>query len=166
MNLGSLNIQTTATIGVICMAVLSIFIRLKAGSRPVTAKKIMIPPLGMSTGFLMFAVPLVRISWEMALVAFLVGACLFSVPLILTTRFQITDGQVYMKRSKWFAFILIGLLIIRLALHNIVEQYISIPQTGAVFFLLAFGMILPWRLAMFRQYSQLLAHKDRPASMS
>jgi membrane protein CcdC involved in cytochrome C biogenesis len=37
-----------------------------------------------------------------------------------------------------------------------VEEHISIPQTGGVFFILAFGMILPWRVTMYLQYRRLL----------
>jgi membrane protein CcdC involved in cytochrome C biogenesis len=36
-----------------------------------------------------------------------------------------------------------------------VEAYITIYQTGAVFFILAFGMLLPWRIAMYIQYQKL-----------
>lgn len=151
-----LNIHTTATIGALGMAIMAIFIRLKAADKPVTVKKIIIPPLGMSTGFLMFLFPMTRISWTWAAAAFLAGACVFAIPLILGTRFHVVGGEVYVKRSKSFVFILLGLLALRLVLHNYIEEYISIPQTGAVFFILAFGMILPWRLAMLVKYRRLL----------
>ena len=50
-------LQIGATVGMLVMALLAIFIRMKASHRPVTIRKILIPPLGMSTGFLMFVVP-------------------------------------------------------------------------------------------------------------
>jgi membrane protein CcdC involved in cytochrome C biogenesis len=65
------------------------------------------------------------------------------------------DGQIYLKRSRAFIFILIGLFVLRMALHTYVEHLISVEQTGSVFFILAFGMLLPWRLAMFMQYKKL-----------
>ncbi|MBW7458089.1 cytochrome c biogenesis protein CcdC, partial [Paenibacillus sepulcri] len=34
-----------------------LFLRLRASNRPTTMRKIIIPPIGMSTGFLMFVVP-------------------------------------------------------------------------------------------------------------
>lgn len=149
------SLHTTATIGAFGMAIMAIFIRLRAGNKPVTVKKILIPPLGMSTGFLMFVLPATRISWSWAAAAFLAGACVFAIPLILGTRFHVVNGQIYVKRSKSFVFILLGLLVLRLLLHNYIEQFISIPQTGGVFFVLAFGMILPWRLAMLAKYRKL-----------
>jgi membrane protein CcdC involved in cytochrome C biogenesis len=155
------NLHTTVTIGALGMAMMAIFIRLKAANRPVTVKKIIIPPLGMSTGFFMFVFPMMRISWTWAAAAFLAGACVFAIPLILGTRFHVVDGKVYVKRSKSFVFILLGLLALRLVLHNYIEEYISIPQTGAVFFILAFGMILPWRVAMLVKYRRLLQSNNR-----
>ncbi|WP_248928825.1 CcdC family protein [Paenibacillus hamazuiensis] len=150
------SLQTAVTFGAIGMAIMAMFLRLRAGGRPVTVRKIVIPPLGMSTGFLMFAFPMTHIPWLWALLAFAAGACVFAVPLIMTTRFQVTDGQVYVQQSKQFMVILLGLLVLRLALHSYIEEYISIAQTGAVFFILAFGMILPWRAAMLIRYRRLL----------
>jgi membrane protein CcdC involved in cytochrome C biogenesis len=137
----------------IFMAVSVIIVRLKAGNRPVTIKKIIIPPLGMSTGFAMFVEPQMRIPVIYGVIAFVVGWLLFSYPLIRTTHFEMKEhDQVFAKRSSGFAFILIGLLVIRLALHEVIEQYVSILQTGSLFFILAFGMILRWRLFMLKKY--------------
>ncbi|MNJ68671.1 hypothetical protein D3C77_649380 [compost metagenome] len=86
------------------------------------------------------------------LIAFLIGWYLFSYPLIRTTHFEVQEGDIFAKRSPQFAFILIGLLAIRLLLHGVVEQYISVLQTGSIFFILAFGMILRWRLFMLRKF--------------
>ncbi|WP_312029473.1 CcdC protein domain-containing protein [Paenibacillus sedimenti] len=35
------------------------------------------------------------------------------------------------------------------------EAFVSIYQTGAIFFILAYGMLLPWRVAMYAQYRKL-----------
>lgn len=134
------------------MAVTVLIVRLKASRRPVTIKKIIIPPLGMSTGFLMFVEPQMHIPWIWVIVAFAAGWLLFSYPLIRSTHFEMIDGEVYVKRSPGFAYILIALLAVRLALHEVVEQYISVLQTGSVFFILAFGMILRWRLFMYKKF--------------
>ncbi len=144
-----------ATIIALIMALLVIFVRLRASRKPTSIPKIIMPPVGMSTGFLMFLFPMMHIPWLWALYAFLIGAVLFSYPLILTSRFEIVAGEIYLKRSRSFVFILLGLLIIRMLLHGYVEEYISVEQTGAVFFILAFGMILPWRTAMYWRYRQL-----------
>ncbi len=134
-----------------------IFVRLKASNRPTNARKILIPPLGMSTGFLMFLYPGCRISLSYLVIAFLVG-CLFSILLVKTSTFEIRDEQIYLKRSKAFAFVLIGLLILRVLMKVIIERdvnVITLPQTGSLFFILAFGMILPWRIAMYIMYKRL-----------
>lgn len=144
------------TIVPIMMALTFIVIRLRAAKKPTSAKKIILPPLAMSTGFLMFLYPSTHIPVSWGIIAFLAGAVLFSYPLIRTSRFHVVDGKIYLKRSKAFIFILLGLLALRLGLHTYVEHIFSIPQTGAVFFILAFGMILPWRVAMYLQYRRLL----------
>jgi membrane protein CcdC involved in cytochrome C biogenesis len=146
------NMQTTATLGAVLMALMVIAIRLKAAQRPTSIKKIIMPPIGMTTGFLMFLAPATHIPVTWGIGAFLAGAIFLSYPLIRTSKFHVVDGQIYLRRSKAFVFILLGLLAVRLVLHSYVEQYITLPQTGAVFFLLAYGMIIPWRIAMVVEY--------------
>lgn len=149
-----INLQLASTIGAAVMALMVIGIRLRAAKKPTSVKKIIIPPIGMSTGFLMFLSPQTHVPPLYALIALLVGF-LFSYPLIHTSKFEVVNGDIFLKRSKSFPLILLGLLAIRLLLHNYVEQYISLSQTGAVFFILAFGMILPWRVAMYLRYLKL-----------
>ncbi|WP_178019788.1 CcdC family protein [uncultured Paenibacillus sp.] len=144
--------QMAFTFGAMAMAVAVLFIRLKASRRPVTVKKIVIPPLGMTTGLMMFIVPETHIPILWGVVAFAFGWLLFSYPLIRTTKFEKIDGEIYAERSRSFILILIGLLVVRLLLHEAVEQYVSVMQTAALFFLLAYGMIIRWRLFMFKQY--------------
>ncbi|WP_019913962.1 CcdC family protein [Paenibacillus sp. HW567] len=142
-----------STVGAIFMALMVIFIRLKASARPVTIRKIWIPPLGMSTGFAMFVVPEVRFPWWWAAAAFLVGWFIFAYPLMRSTKFEERNGLIYAQRSKSFAFILLGLLLIRTVLHEFINQYVTIPQSGGLFFILAFGMIVHWRLFMYKRYT-------------
>ncbi|MEW4371190.1 CcdC family protein [Paenibacillus kandeliae] len=154
-------LQIGSTVGLIVIALTAILVRSRTNHRPVNAKKILIPPLGMSTGFFMFVVPDFRVSWLWALGAFLAGWLLFSYPLIRGTRFEHNGTDIVVQRSKSFLFILLGLLMIRLLLHRFIEQYISIPQTAGVFFILAFGTLLHWRLDMYRKYRKLHeAHKS------
>ena len=131
------------------------FLRLRASNRPTNLRKIIIPPLGMSTGFLMFVAPFMRVPWLWALGAFAAGALLFAYPLIRTSKLERSGGEIVLKRSKTFIFIILFLLVIRLLLHEEIQQYVTIPQTGALFFVLAFGMILVWRLAMLRSFLKL-----------
>lgn len=150
-------LQIGATVGMLVMALLAIFIRMKASHRPVTIHKILIPPLGMSTGFLMFVVPQTHVPLLWALIALLVGWFIFSYPLIRSTRFERVNDEIFATRSRSFAFILLGLLAIRLILHEVIQRYVSIPQTGGLFFLLAFGMIVRWRVYMYKHYKEVVA---------
>lgn len=129
-----------------------IVLRLRAAKKPTSLRKIVIPPLGMSTGFLMFAFPPMRIPWLWGTAAFAIGLLIFAFPLIVTTRMERREEEIYIKRSKAFVFILAILFAVRFALRGAVEPYLTVPQTGALFYLLAFGMILPWRLAMLGEY--------------
>ncbi|MUG72201.1 DUF1453 family protein [Paenibacillus validus] len=144
----------------VVMALLAVFVRSRAGSKPITVSSIVMPPIGMSTGFLMFALPFFRIPLAWAGSAFLAGLLLFSYPLIRSSRLERRSGGIYVKRSKSFALVLLILLALRLGLHEYIERFVSIPQTGALFFILAFGMIVPWRAAMLRQYIRLQARSE------
>ena len=123
---------------------------------PVSRNAIIIPPLAMSTGFMMFIVPMMRIPWLWAISAFLLGFLVLSWPLVRSTRLEPRDGVVWMKRSRAFLMILLVLLAIRLALHDYIGHIISPLQTASVFYLLAFGMIVRWRLVMYRQYQRIV----------
>ena len=161
--LSNQTLQIVSTVIIVVGAIAVIFIRLHAARKPTSARKILIPPLGMATGFLMFIVPLMRIPLTYAIIAFLFGS-LFSIPLITTSKMLRQDGDVYLKRSPAFIIVLLALLVIRLALHTFIEQYITVPQTGAIFFILAFGMLLPWRLVMYGRYRKFVAQSaDDPA---
>jgi membrane protein CcdC involved in cytochrome C biogenesis len=129
--------------------------RLREGRRAVTLKTIVIPPLGMSTGFSMFLVPAFRVHWTWALEAFLVGACMLSVPLIRTTRLILENGIVMMRRSKIFFGVVLFLAAIRYFARDYIGHIISVEQTAGLFFILAFGMILIWRASMYFEYKQL-----------
>lgn len=142
------------TILAVAMALLWMFVRFRAAKKPATTKKIIIPPLGMSTGALMFVVPQFRVGLDEALLAFLLGS-LFSVLLIKTSKFEVQSDQIYLKQSKAFIFILFGLLAIRTAMKLYLGHQISVPQTSGVFFILAFGMILPWRIAMLMSFKKM-----------
>ncbi|WP_088006411.1 CcdC family protein [Indiicoccus explosivorum] len=136
------------------MGSLLVFVRSKAAKYPVTAKKIILPPLFMSTGALMFTVPFFRVGFTQIVEAFAVGM-LFSVVLIVTTKFEVRGDAVYMKQSKAFLFILIGLLLFRLILKAIIGTSVDVGELSGMFWILAFGMIVPWRIAMFIQFKKL-----------
>ncbi|KQL44214.1 hypothetical protein AN963_22580 [Brevibacillus choshinensis] len=136
------------------MATLVIFVRMRRQKKPVSAKSIILPPFFMATGFAMFFLPEAATPPMYDFTAFLVGI-VFSIPLILTSRFEIVGQDVYLKRSKAFFIILMGLLVIRLIMKVLINDSFTPIQTGGLFFLLAFGMLVPWRIAMLYMYRQL-----------
>ena len=76
--------------------------RLREARAAVSLRKIIIPPLGMATGFCMFFIPAFRIPWAWASMAFLIGAVALAWPLLLTTRLIKQGDVVMMKRSSAF----------------------------------------------------------------
>ena len=143
---------STVVAGVMALAM--IIIRLKAAKKPTNAKKIMLPPLFMSTGALMFLFPVFQITWLQFIEAMAIGI-ICSIFLIKTSRFEIRDEEIYLIPSKAFAFILFGLLIFRIILKLLVGSTISLGETSGMFFVLAFGMIITWRYSMLYKFLQL-----------
>jgi membrane protein CcdC involved in cytochrome C biogenesis len=131
--------------------------RVQETRTPVTARKIIIPPLAMSTGFGMFVVPAMRIPWTWGLAAFAFGALVLSPPLSRTSKLERRGEEILMQRSRGFLLILLGLLALRIGLHDYVEHLVSARQTAAIFFVLAFGMILRWRVSMYLRFRELTA---------
>lgn len=129
--------------------------RVRETATPVTVRKIVAPPLGMSTGLAMFAVPAFRVPWSWAAGALLVGAVALSVPLARTSRLVRRGDAVVMQRSRAFLSILLGLVAVRFGARAWLERILTTAQTGGLFFLLAFGTIVRWRTAMLLSYLRL-----------
>ena len=137
--------------------------RLREARSAVSLRKIIIPPLGMATGFCMFIVPAFRVPWTWGLGAFFVGAVIFAYPLLLTSDLHLHNGEIRMKRSGAFFAVIIVLAIIRWAARGYFDSVLSLEQTGAIFYLLAFGMILRWRLKLVLAWRALTAGLSLPA---
>jgi membrane protein CcdC involved in cytochrome C biogenesis len=131
--------------------------RIRESQRPITPRRIIIPPLGMSTGFSMFAVRAFRVPVWWGVIAFLAGAVVFAYPLLASTTLTRHGDAVMMRRSRAFIAILLGLAAVRFALRGYIGHIISPQQTAGLFFILAFGMIVRWRSTMWRQYQALVA---------
>jgi membrane protein CcdC involved in cytochrome C biogenesis len=131
--------------------------RVREGRTAVTLRKILIPPAGMATGFCMFLVPAFRVPLLWAVAAFLIGAVALAYPLLLTSRLERTGDVIMMKRSGAFFAVVIVLAAIRYLARGYFDRILTIEQTGALFFVLAFGMILRWRMSMFFEYRALTA---------
>src|ERR1700677_2910846 len=111
--------------------------RLREARSAVSVKKIVIPPLGMATGFCMFFVPAFRIPWAWAAIAFLIGAVALAYPLLLTTRLIRQGDAVMMKRSSAFLAVILVLAAIRFFARGYFDALLTAQQTAALFFVLA-----------------------------
>ncbi len=129
--------------------------RVREGRTAVTLKKIVMPPLGMATGFCMFLVPAFRMPWTWGIGAFLIGAVVFAYPLLLTSDLHLQNGVIMMKRSSAFFAVIIVLAVVRYLARGYFDRFLTLEQTGAIFYLLAFGMILRWRAKLFFAYRAL-----------
>jgi membrane protein CcdC involved in cytochrome C biogenesis len=143
-----------SSIVAVFMALLILLVRIKASKKPTNAKKIILPPIFMSTGALMFIDPVFRVTKGELIEAIVLGV-FFSIFLIKTSKFEIRNGEIYLKRSKAFIFILVGLIVIRLGLKSYLGRTIDYRQLSGMFYLLAFSMIVPWRIAMYIAYKKL-----------
>jgi len=129
--------------------------RVQEARGAVSFKKIVIPPLGMATGFSMFAVPAFRVPWSWAAVALTVGAIGLAYPLLLTSRLVRQGDAVMMHRSNAFFLVILALAAIRLLARGYLDTVLTLQQTGSIFYLLAFGMIVRWRAQMLLEYRKL-----------
>lgn len=143
------------TILSILMAGFVLAVRVKRAKHPTSLKQIILPPVFMSTGFSMFLFPPLRVDWYYALESLLLGL-LLSLPLIFTTKFEIKGADIYIKRSKLFMFILLGLFLSRMVMRHFLEEYVSFFEASGMFYLMAVGMIFPWRVIMLVRYLRML----------
>jgi len=140
--------------------------RIREGRSAVTLKKILIPPAGMATGFSMFVVPAFHIPWDWALISFAIGSTLLAWPLLATTKLYRQGEAIMMKRSAAFLIVIVLLAAVRFFARGYFDRLLTVPQTGALFFILAFGMIFVWRASMFLAYRRLTAQPAPEAALS
>jgi membrane protein CcdC involved in cytochrome C biogenesis len=157
-----MNILGTSAVASVLGLVGVLIWRIREGRSAVTARKIIIPPLGMATGFCMFLVPEFRVPLLWAAVAFLIGAVLLAYPLLVTSRLERDGDAIMMRRSSAFFGVVIALAAIRYFARGYFDSILTIQQTAGLFFILAFGMILRWRLRMLSQYRTLTAQPTPP----
>jgi membrane protein CcdC involved in cytochrome C biogenesis len=138
--------------------------RLREARTAVSLRKILIPPLGMATGFSMFLVPAFRIPWAWAGLAFAIGAVALAWPLLLTTRLERQGESIMMKRSSAFLAVILVLAVIRFAARGYFNTILTGQQTAGVFFILAFGMIVIWRAKMLMDFRRLSADFETSAA--
>ena len=142
-----------STIMAIIMGTFVMVVRMRASKKPTNEKKIIIPPIAMSTGALMFLFPEFRVHPMQILEAAIVGM-LFSTILIATSKFEVKEQDIYLKRSKAFVFILVGLLLVRIVAKVVLSSSIDVGELAGMFWILAFAMLVPWRIAMLVQFKR------------
>ncbi|EPX9105347.1 DUF1453 family protein [Staphylococcus pseudintermedius] len=131
-----------------------IVIRMKAQKYPVNTKKIILPPSFMATGALMYVVPYFRLTGFEIIESVVLGV-VFSSVLIMTSHFEVKGSQIYLKKSKAFPFVLVTLLLFRTVLKVFLGNSVDPGELAGMFFLLAFSMLVPWRLAMLYRYKKI-----------
>ena len=147
--------SSTAILGSVAGLIAVLTWRIQEARSPVSVRKIVLPPMGMATGFCMFFVPSLRLPLVWAVAAFLIGALGLAWPLVKTTRLSRQGDVVMMQRSAAFFSVIIALAAIRLLARGYLDRLLSVEQTGSLLFVLAFGMILRWRVRMFFDYRKL-----------
>lgn len=135
--------------------------RVREARAAISMRKIVIPPMGMATGFSMFLIPAFRIPWSWAGVALLTGAIALAYPLLRTSRLVRQGGSIMMQRSNAFFAVVLVLAAVRILAHGYFETLLTLQQTAGLFFLLAFGMILRWRARMYIEYRRLVGDVSR-----
>jgi len=145
-------------------AVVVIIWRLREARSAVSLRQIIIPPLGMATGFSMFVDSAFRVPWSWAAIAFLIGAVILAWPLLLTTRLELEGQTVRMKRSSAFLAVILVLAAIRIFARGYFDTLLTTQQTAGIFFILAFGMIVIWRAKMLLDFRRLTSDLEANAA--
>ncbi|HWL25894.1 MAG TPA: cytochrome c biogenesis protein CcdC [Ureibacillus sp.] len=153
-NIPSQYLVVGSTVMAIIMGSIIMIARMRSQKKPVNPKKLLIPPVAMSTGALMFIFEEFRLAPLQILEAVSIGV-VFSIVLIATSKFEVRGQEIYMKRSKAFFFILIGILIGRIVLKVYLSESFEVGELGGMFWTLAFAMLWPWRIAMLLQYNKI-----------
>jgi len=141
----------------LAMVVIVNLVRVRNTKKPIrTGKHIMLPPMFMASGALMYLIPIFRPTLNEVWFAIIAGM-LCSILLIKTSNFELIDGEIYLQRSRLFLVVLIALVAARMIGKILIADVLHVDagQMSGMFFLLAFSMILPWRIGMLMKYLQM-----------
>jgi membrane protein CcdC involved in cytochrome C biogenesis len=140
----------------VAITLLILWLRMRRPQKPTSVWKITWPLVLMSLGLLLFLHPSMHISVTYALGSIFIGFIL-SLPMVLTSDLEVKNREIFVKRSKWFLIILLSLLAVRWGAKLYLGERLSYYESSGLFFLLASGMIFPWRLIMLQKYFRLEA---------
>jgi membrane protein CcdC involved in cytochrome C biogenesis len=131
--------------------------RTRSMYRPIRGSgiRLLIPMLFMLPGVTLFLNPNVsEPAWAYG-VALGLGI-LMSIPLIWTTNYEVReDSLIYAKKNWGFIAAFIGVVLIRFLLR---QELADMEPQGkmALFMLMAFGYIIPWRIVSFIKFRRLV----------
>ncbi|MBP3963891.1 cytochrome c biogenesis protein CcdC [Paenibacillus lignilyticus] len=137
----------------IVVAGLVIWRRRNSMYRPIkgNGRRILIPLIFLLPAFSLLFNPEFQLpasEWAAAVVAGL----LLSIPLILTTNYEVRgDGQIYAKKSIGFMISFVGLLLLRLFMRDYLSD-LDPNELSAIFILVAVGYVIPWRVASYIKF--------------
>jgi membrane protein CcdC involved in cytochrome C biogenesis len=77
------------------------------------------------------------------------------------SRLERVGDVIMMQRSRAVLAVLVAMAVLRFTLRDQIDDIISPLQTGALFYLVAFGMIACWRAWMYVQYRRLRGGEAR-----
>ncbi|MFC5699737.1 CcdC family protein [Cohnella faecalis] len=137
----------------ILIAALVLWRRTRSFYRPIKGdgRRILLPVLFMLPGIALVLNKDVHAPAYEWLVACAIGVAL-SIPLIWTTEYEVReDKQIYAKKNVGFIVAFVAVLAIRFALRSYLQMID--PQTlSALFMVVAFSYVLPWRIVSFVKF--------------
>ena len=114
-----------------------------------------LPDVFVSNRGITYPVPLASPAYKWVGLAFVVGAVALAWPLLLTTRLIRQGDAVMMKRSSAFLAVILVLAAVRFFARGYFDTLLTAQQTAALFFILAFGMIVCWRAKLLIDFRRL-----------
>lgn len=157
---GEMNLQIQTIPIVLAAMALIIWRRTRATSRPIKGNglKMLIPLIFLLPAILMFMNPELHLTMREIVLSVGTGVVL-SIPLILTTNYELrADGHIYAKKSMGFIISFIALVIFRLGLRDYLSE-LDPNELTAIFFLVAAAYVLPWRIASYLKFRQVLGSR-------
>lgn len=142
---------------IVVIAALVLWRRTRSMYRPIRGSgiRLLIPLLFMLPGVsLIFNLDVYEPAWEYG-VALGLGMVL-SIPLIWTTNYEVREQNLIYAQKNWgFVVAFIGIVLIRFLLR---QELTDMEPQGkmALFMMMAFGYIIPWRIVSFIKFRRVV----------
>ncbi|WP_088188180.1 CcdC protein domain-containing protein [Desulfosporosinus sp. FKA] len=81
---------------------------------------------------------------------------ILAIPVLWTTDYEFRQNQIYIKKNKFFLFVFLGVIILRLALKNIL--YNLMPAMSLLFLTLVLATVymMIWRIGCYVKFRRLV----------